>query len=224
MTRTTTYAPTERLGPYTLIQPGGIQRLTADSLLLADFVLPLSRTDTVVDLGTGSGVIPILLCWKSEVGRITAVDIEDECVDAALKNVMSNDLSKRVEVVKRDWRELKEIYPRGSFSVVLSNPPYTKRGTGRVSPDTGRAAARYETHGTLRELLEVSRHLAGDDGRISFVYPVRRLAEFVKELERIGLRPVRLRFVHTSRAGTAKLFLVEARSKGGLSVEPPVFL
>ncbi|MEE9614911.1 MAG: methyltransferase, partial [Thermodesulfobacteriota bacterium] len=151
----------EPLGPYTFIQKKAGYRVTEDSFLLAEFLPQPGEKDTVVDLGTGSGVMLLLLAWKTGVERVVGVEAEGEAAETARGNVRANGLGSRVEIVEMDWRMAPSVYPEGSFSVVVSNPPYVKSGAGRVSPHPGRAAARTEIMGGLDELVRVSAHLAG---------------------------------------------------------------
>ena len=213
----------ERVGPYRFIQ-GEAQRVTTDSLLLADFVLPLMEGESVVDLGTGAGIIPVVLAWKTCAGRIVGVEVDGAAAETARKNVEGNALSGRITVLEGDYRGLFKKFPEGSFSVVVGNPPYMRAGSGRVSPKGARAGARSEVHGGLRDLVAVSRHLAGRTGRVCYVFPVRRLAEMLSELDCAGLKARRLKFVHTGPGREAKLFLIEAGTTGSLRVEEPVVL
>lgn len=216
----------EELGPYLFIQKKPGHRLTVDSVLLSDFLPELKKTDSVVDLGAGTGAIPLILSYKTPVERITGVEVDPESATLARRNVTANGLQTRITILERDFRDLKDDFPEGSFTVVVSNPPYMKAGTGRVSPYRGRDAARCELHGGLKDLVAVSRHLAGKKGRIYFVFPVSRLFEMLGELKKAGLKTGRLRFVHTDEKRPAKLFLIEAgRGEGiDLKIEEPLFL
>ncbi len=215
--------PVEKIGRYSLIQSGSGQKLTEDTLLLADFILPLEKDDIVADLGAGTGALALILASRSHVGRIVCVEVQRPLCGLALKNISINGLTDRVEVVERDFRELASIYPEGSFSVAASNPPYVKAGTGRVSPVKGRAISRTGILGGLGELIDASKHLCGPYGRICYVFPARRLDEMCAEIERAGLRKRRLRLIYTRRDSEAKLFLIEAGKRGELKVEEPVY-
>ncbi|MBI5643885.1 MAG: methyltransferase [Deltaproteobacteria bacterium] len=214
----------EKIGPYTFSQEGTGQRLTQDPMLLADFALPLKKEDSVMDIGTGAGVIPLLLAWKSAVSEIVGVEIDGLAAELAVRNVEENRLASRIRIVKRDFRDLKEEFSEGSFSLVVSNPPYIKKGSGRVSPGKERAIARSEVHGELKELLAISKYLIGKGGRVCYVFPVARLFEMLKEVREAGLKARRLRFIHTSPKKAAKLFLIEAGYGGELFIEEPVYL
>lgn len=214
----------EEIGPYVFIQKKAGHKLTQDPVLLTDFALPLAPEDKVIDLGTGSAIIPLILAWKTPVKSIAGVEVEKRATDVALRNIEINGLNKRISVLNTDFRDLKGLYPEGSFSVVISNPPYVKAGSGRVSPSPERAMARSEVHGELKDLVDISNYLIGVKGRVFYIYPVRRLFEMLSELKGVGLLPRRLKFIHTSPRKPAKLFLIEAGRGGGLEIEGPIYL
>lgn len=205
-----TGTPVEKIGGYSLIQSGSGQKLTGDTLLLADFILPLEKDDMVADLGSGTGALALLLASRSPVGRVVCVEVQRRLCDIAVENVAVNGLADRVEVVERDFRDLAAIYPEGSFSVVVSNPPYMKAGEGRVSPVTERAISRSEVFGRLGDLIRVSKHLVGKGGRVCYVFPIRRHDEMMGGLYGAGLIPGRIRFIRSGAGKTPKLFLIEA--------------
>ncbi len=214
----------EKLGPYDFIQKKKGTRLTLDTILLAEFLLPLNESDSVIDLGSGTGAIPLILAWKTGVSRIEGVEVDDVAASIAQRNIGANNLSSRISITKKDFRDLPGLYPEGAFSIVVSNPPYVKAGSGRMSPARERAVARGEVMGELKDLIEVSSYLAGKDGLIFYVFPVLRLLELIGELKKRGLKARRLKFVHTNPDKPARLFLIEAGRTGGLKIEEPVFI
>ncbi len=219
--------PTEGLGPYVFSQPRHrAHRLTTDSVLLVDFVLPhIKRGFSVADLGTGTGAIPLMLAHRTDAAAITGVEIDPDLAEYARENVQENNLAGRVEIIEGDLRLVSRDMKEGAFDLVVSNPPYVKKGAGRVSPYPSRATARSEQACTMAELVTTASRLVGKKGRIAFVYPAGRLPEMLSEIERAGLRAARLKFVHTGAGKEAKLFLIEAGRGGGeLVVEEPVFL
>ena len=160
----------------------------------------------MIELGTGAGAVVLSLCAGSEVKKFTGVELDKTAFELFARNVEANALAGRIDAVNSDWRELYDIYPRGSFSVVVSNPPYVKRGEGRISPSPARAMARSESMGELKDLVDISAYLAGDDGRICYVFPVKRRAELLDEFKRVGFEVERMEDVMGGR-----VFLVEAR-------------
>lgn len=209
----------EYIGIYRYARASAGQGITTDTLLLADFVLPFKNRDSVIDLGTGAGVLPLIFAGRSDCRNIVGVEIDGVSAAAALDNVETNGLTGRIKILDMDLRRLPEVYEEGSFSVVVSNPPYVKAGAGRVSPVKERAVARSEQMCSLPELIKVSKHLAGKSGRICFVYPCLRLEEMLCALGSEGMKPRRLKFIRTKNDRTAKLFLIEAGAAGGCVVE-----
>ncbi|MFQ5587013.1 MAG: Eco57I restriction-modification methylase domain-containing protein, partial [Thermodesulfobacteriota bacterium] len=136
-----------------------------------------------------------------------------------------NNLTETVELVRADYRELKRLFMRGSFDLIISNPPYVKEGCGRVSTITERAIARMEQIGSLGELIEISAYLLSREGRVCYIYPVSRLKELLSAIHTEGLTAGRIRFIHPKEAGPAELFLVEANySRQETVIESPIFL
>ncbi len=215
----------DKIGPYDIFHHRRLFPLTKDPFLLCDFILPLKRHDKVIDIGTGTAVIPLYLASKSDVESITGVEVQPEVFGVAEKNVEANGLGARIRLLRADYRELTKLCPKGSFTVVASNPPYMRAGSGRPGPFRERAVARHELMGTLKDLVRVTAHLLAPAGRASFIYPKERLDEMMDELKRAGLSPVRLRFVHTKDGKGARFFLIEARYKcTALKVEEPLFM
>lgn len=216
----------ERVGPFYFIQKKKGHRLTTDSVLLARFVseADMEEPRRIIDLGAGTGALLLLLSQRTQA-EITAVEVEPGACDTAMRNVEANDLAGRCKIVNSDYRDLPDVYPSGSFDIVVSNPPYTRKGAGRPSPCRERQMARSEVMGGLSDLIAVSRHLAGDHGRIFYVFPVARLFEMLREVRKARLSIVRLRFVHFDRKKAAKLFLIEIAVRGAVvTIEAPMFV
>lgn len=211
----------ERLGPFFFVQRKAGQRLTSDTVELAEFAAPaLHENDSIIDIGAGTGAMPLILAWKSGVGKITGVEIDEGAAGTARKNVEANGLSSRIDFVKADFRSLKERFRQGEFTAVISNPPYGKAGAGRISPKSERAAARAEVHGGLADLISISAYLTGGKGRVFYSFPTARLPEMLIELGKSGFRPARMKFLGKKPGRAPKLFLVEARKEGGMEIEP----
>ncbi len=215
---------TRMLGPYTYIEPEYGHKVTDGPLLLCDFILPLGEGETVIDIGTGAGVIPLMLAWKTPVKRIVGVEVQRALAETAGKNVELNSLNDRIEIIEGDYRDLPKRFPESSFSLVLANPPFVKRDGGRRSPDASRDTARSEVFGVLEDLLQTSAYLASGGGRVAYIFPVIRLKEMLSGLTGVGLTPTRLRFIHATPKSGAALFLVEASRSGTLEVEAPLIL
>jgi tRNA1Val (adenine37-N6)-methyltransferase len=209
----------------TIIQPRHGYRFSLDPILLCDFA-GIKERETAIDLGAGCGIIPLILAKKADNTNISAVESQDEMAELARRNVSLNGLSDRISIVQGDVASLKGHFSASSFDLVLSNPPYRKRGTGRISPKPGRDSARHESTASLADFLAAAKYLVGLSGRICFIYHPVRMAEFFAEASALKLAPLRLRMVHGNSSAEARMFLVELVKcrKGEIKVLPPLFV
>ena len=202
----------------TLFQP------STDTFLLGDFVR-LRRGDRVCDLGAGTGLLGLLLLARQAELSVTDVEIQADACDLARRTAEINGLGDRVSVVQADLRDLSRL-PRSVFDAVVSNPPYFAPGTGAVSDDAVRSAARSEVLCTLEDVCAAAARLLTFGGRFSLVFRPDRLAELFALLQKHRLEPKRLRFVHHTASAAPSLLLLESRlgGKPGLTVEPPLLM
>lgn len=205
-----------------LIQKKKGYRLSMDPLLLANFVT-LKRHETLLDIGTGCGIIPVYLSTKGIENRIVGIEIQEELYDLSLRNKQLNGCAN-VTFVKGDVTTAgKDL---GTFHAIVSNPPYVKERTGRKSPGQSRLLARHESALDLPSLLATASSLLATRGRFSVVYPAGRLAELLYTAKSLGLEPKRLRPVYSRQGEPAVLSLVECVKNGGvgLKVEPALYI
>jgi tRNA1Val (adenine37-N6)-methyltransferase len=203
-----------------LIQKKNGYRLSIDPLLLANFVR-VKKHETLLDIGTGCGIIPIYMSKRGVTNRLTGIEIQDELYDLALRNLELNECTN-IEFLKGDVRSKRQEL--GGFQVVVSNPPYVQERTGRKSPGLSRLIARHESTLDLGALLSVASSLLGTRGRLYLIYPAKRLAEVIHASKTLKLEPKRLRFVHSRAGQPAVLALIECVKGSGayLKVEPPL--
>ena len=208
-----------------IIQPRHGYRFSVDPLLLAEFA-GVRGDERVVDLGTGCGVVALILARLEPSCAITGVEFQPAMARIAARNVLLNDLSGRIDVVSDDVISLRARFPVDSFDLVVSNPPYRRPGTGKVSPRAGRDDARHETSATLADFLAAAKYLVKPSGRICFIYHTCRLAELMAQAAVQKLAPLRLRMVHGNAAAPARMFLMEMVKgrTGELLVEPPLMV
>ncbi len=209
--------------------PGGPVMLTsggmavgADSVLLADFAGAKSAR-RALDLGCGGGIISLLLLERMPCLVMDGVETDSAAAQTASKNMALNGLSDRFTVIPGDMRS---FTPSAPYDLVVTNPPYFARGSGAVSPDASRAAARTEGGCTLDELVKTAARCVKYGGRFAMVYRPERLSEAFCALTASGLEPKRLRFVHATPALPPSMALIECRRGGnpGLEVLPPLIL
>ena len=194
-------------------------RFSVDAPLLADFI----RTrpgDEALEIGTGNGVISLLLSVKP-FKRITAVEIQPGLAGLAERNVELNGLGGRIEVVRAD---LRTYDPGRTFDLIFSNPPYIRKSSGYLSASAERSAAKHELHGGIGEILGRTAEWLAPEGRACFVYPEKRRPDFLAAAGESGLAVRRLRFVHPRAGEPPNLFLIELGHAAQSELMPPLVL
>jgi tRNA1Val (adenine37-N6)-methyltransferase len=200
-------------------------RFSIDAVLLSKFI-KIRKNEKAIDLGTGCGILPLLLSQATKAHSFVGVEIQKGLADCAKKNVVLNHLSDRISIVHGDFRELKSTFPPGSFDVVSSNPPYRKYRTGRVNPLVEKAVARHEIKGTLEDLISIASYLLPPKGRCYLIFPAMRTVDLLVASRGKGLEPKRLQFVYPRINKGAKFVLAEAiKASGvGLRIAEPLIL
>ena len=206
-----------------IAQPGHGYRFSIDPLLLCDFCQPRPGT-RVLDLGTGCGIIPLVLSRRAASLELVGVEHQEAMAGLARRNVAMNGLLERITILHADVTALAGHFPVSSFDCVVANPPFRKTGTGRMSPRNGRDLARHESTAGLAEFLAAAKYLVKPGGRICFVHLPERLGEFLSLAATLKLAPLRLRMVHGTPAADARMFLIELAKgrRGELRVLPPL--
>ena len=205
-----------------IIQPRSGYRFSLDPLLLSDFA-PTGQTE-ILDLGTGCGVIALVMARKNLQSKVTAVEVSPLMAEIARRNVSDNKLSDRITVTEADILQIAGEYSADSFDLVMGNPPYRRQGEGRISPRTGRDIARHESSATLADFLTIARKMVKPGGSICFIYHPERLAELLATAIQLKLSPARLQMVHGDVSLPARMFMIELikGKKSALEVLPPI--
>ena len=211
--------------PLLIEQAGDGYRYSIEPFLIADFT-NLFAGDRVLDVGTGCGIIPILLMMREPELKITAIEIQTSLFDLACANIEKNSLSDRIHTMAGDFIELAPSLGSQTFDLVVSNPPYRKIQTGRTNPNQEKAIARHEIKLSLQTLVKNSEPLLKTGGRIVLAYPPQRLPEVLQVLQSQELYPSRSRFIHGVEGTEAKIFLIEAVKgrKEEMVVLPPLYV
>lgn len=200
-------------------------RFSADALLLYSFV-NVKHAGDIADLGTGSGIIGLLLARRYSDAKVMLVELQESLYNLAVKNIALNDMQDRVEAVIADIRDIKKnIRPR-QYDLVVSNPPFRKPTTGRLSFGEEKAVARHELKLKLADLAEAAAHILKARGRFYMIFHPERLFEVIDTLRSKRLEPKRLRFVHNDINAVSKIMLIEAVKDGrpGIKIENPLFM
>lgn len=198
-------------GGLTLTQEKRGYRFSVDSVLLAHFVEAGGAT-SLLDLGCGCGIMPLVFAHRHPgLKTVVGVELQEALVLLAEKNRVENDLSHRVTIHHTDMRRCTTPYAGGPFDVVVSNPPYTPLGHGRLNPRDQKAIARHEVSLSLFQLLDAVRTNLSPTGAFYMVYPAERLDEVIKAAGQKELHPERLRMVHSHAGEPPKRFLLSLR-------------
>ena len=196
-----------------------------DAVLLSGFAA-VKEGERAIDLGTGTGIIPILLEAKTEGKDFTGLEIQQEMADMARRSVGLNSLEDRVRIVQGDIREASRLFGKASFDVVTSNPPYMNDSHGLKNPDLPKAIARHEVLCSLEDVVREGARVLRPGGRFYMVHRPHRLIEIITAFTRHKLEPKRMKLVHPFVDREANMVLIEA-VKGGRSmikVEKPLIV
>ncbi len=208
-----------------LFQAKNGYRFSVDALLLENFI-SAKRLEKGIELGTGSGIISILLSKRIKGSRITAVEIQKSLAERAGRNISLNGLDDRIEILSKDIKDLRKTFSTNEFDYVFSNPPFRKPKTGLMSIYEEKAVARHEIEITLPDLISTASYLLKHSGKFYMIYHPFRLAELISLLRKSRLEPKRIRFVHSRTGEEAKMVLIEAVKGSGiwLKISPPLYL
>ena len=196
-----------------------------DAVLLSGFA-KVKKGETALDLGTGTGIIPILLKTKTNGKHFTGLEIQKECADMAGRSVRYNHLEDDVEIVRGDIKEAADIFGAASFDVVTSNPPYMIGQHGLTNPEEPKAIARHEVLCTLEDVVSRTAKLLKPGGHFYMVHRPFRLAEIMTMLVKYKLEPKRMRLVYPYVDKEPNMVLIEA-VRGGrsrMTVEKPLIV
>ena len=191
-----------------IIQRNDFQNFTLDSILLGDFVRINRKIKKILDIGTGCGILPIILYEKSQA-QIKGIEIQETMSRIAIKNIENNNLGNRIEIINNDIKNYENIF---------------KRDINQINNLEQVAKARHNIDITLEEIINISSYLLKNGGYFSMVFRSERLAEIVEVMRKYKVTPKRLRNVYTKKDSNAKMCLVEGIKDAGdgLEIEPPI--
>ena len=208
-----------------LIQKNKNFRFGIDAVLLSDFANVKSK-HTVIDLCTGTGIVPILLFGKYNPKKIIGVEIQEEMVDMANRSVKLNNLCDRVSIINRDLKDVDYLKTIEKVDVVTVNPPYKLNNSGIINPSDKLAIARHEIMCNLEDVIIASRILLKDNGRIFMVHRPERLADIITLMRKYKIEPKRIKMVQPNVNKAPNIVLVEGQRDGGkfLKWEKPIYV
>ena len=200
-------------------------RFSIDSILLACYA-KLRPGDKVLDLGTGCGIVSLILAYREPNLKIFGIEVQKELADIAVSNVEENHMGDIINILCNDMKELKNDMLSGPVDLVVSNPPYWKAESGRINPDMQRAVARHEIKVSLDDITATVRRVLRTAGIFVTIYSAERITDLLTHLRSAGIEPKFLRMIHSDIKTEAKLVLVEGIKGGrpGVKIGPPLII
>ena len=196
-----------------------------DAVLLSDFA-DVKRGQKVLDIGTGTGIIPILLAGKTKAGSLVGLEIQGKMAEMAARSVELNGLENRVSIVTGDIKDYRKYFSKASFEVVVSNPPYTNKGCGLVNPYDTKAISRHEIMCSLQDVVRAAADLLSPGGQLAMVHRPERLADIICCMRECGIEPKYLRMVHPKPYKKPTMILIKGNRGGNpeLKVMDPLYV
>ena len=200
-------------------------RFSLDAVLLACHAGPRAD-ERLLDLGTGCGIIPLILTYRNSNIAAFGIEIQEDLAELAISNVKANHMQNRIAVLRQDMRDLKPDMIGGPVDLVVCNPPYRKPNSGRVNPDAQRAIARHELKVSLADVLQTARRMLRTAGRFVTIYTAERIVELLCQMRTEGVEPKFMRSIHSQLDTEAKLILVDGvkGARPGTRLGPPLII
>ena len=197
-----------------------------DAVLLSDFAKNIKRNATVLDLGTGTGIIPILLCGKTELKKVIGVEIQEEVAKMAKKSILLNGLEGRFEILNCNIKELNKIYKKQTFDVIVTNPPYKKQNSGIVNENEKKVISRHEITANLEDFIKIAKELLKDKGELYMVHRPERLVDIFELMRKYRIEPKVLKMVCPNKNKEPNLVLIKGvkNAKTFLKIEKNLYV
>ena len=196
-----------------------------DSVLLSDFAKDIKDNSKVLDLGTGTGIISILLSKKINAKKITGIEIQEDVCKMAKKSVELNDL-KNVDIINEDINNLKKIFNQNSIDAIVTNPPYIKKEHGLKNENENKLISRHEIKCDIEDVIKTSAFLLKDKGSLYMVHRPDRLVDVIYYLRKYKIEPKKIKFVYPNKNKECNLLLIKAIKNSGsfLKIEKPLYV
>ena len=197
-----------------------------DSVLLSDFAKNIKHNTTIMDLGTGTGIIPTLLCAKTKLKKVIGVEIQEEVYEMARRSIELNNLKDRFEIINEDILNLNKKYEKNSFDVVITNPPYKKKNSGILNENDKKIISRHEVTASLDDFIKVAKDMLKDKGEFYMVHRPDRLVDILSIMRNYKIEPKLLRFVFSEKDQPPKLILIKGikNAKPFLKIEKNLYI
>ena len=180
-----------------------------DAVLLANYAKNIKKDSNVLDLGTGTGIIPTILCGKTDLKKVVGVEIQKEVYEMAKKSIKYNQLENRFEIICDNILKIEKYYPKNSFDVVITNPPYKKKGTGITNESENKMIARHEITATLDDFIKTAKCMLKDKGEFYMIHHPERLVDICYCMRQYKIEPKEIRFICSKEGEIPKLVLIK---------------
>lgn len=195
-----------------------------DSILVADFAKDIKNDAVVMDIGTGTGVIGLLLCKKTNLKKIYGIEVQSDVAEMAEKSIKLNDLENKFEILNININEINKYFVNNQFDAIVTNPPYKKDNTGIKNENQNKLISRHEVECTLEDIIQKSSLMLKDLGCFYMVHRAERIVDIFVLLRKYKLEPKIIRFIHPKINEKPNLILVKAVKNAGefLKIEKPL--
>lgn len=197
-----------------------------DSVLLSDFAKNIKPNTKVIDLGTGTGILPILLSAKTKASKIVGIEIQEDVANMANRSVELNNLQNRLEIICENIKNLKNVYETNSFDAIVTNPPYKTKGTGGINELKSKLISRHEITADLEDFISISSYLLKDQSNIYMVHRPERLVDILSIFRKYKLEPKELKLVQPNCGKAPNLVLIKAtkNAKPFLKIDKTLYI
>lgn len=197
-----------------------------DSILLSDYAKNLKKGAKVIDIGTGTGIIGILLCKKSKAGHITGIEIQKEVAQMAQRSIKLNNLEEKFDIKNINIKDVFDEIAPNSIDTIVTNPPYMKVNTGAQNVEKKKLISRHEIECNLEDIIKISYKLLKGKGEFYMVHRAERLVDIMYLLRKYKIEPKTIRFVHSKKEKSPNLILIKCIKDGGngLRIDKPLVI
>ena len=197
-----------------------------DSVLLSDFAKDIKQNSKIIDLGTGTGILPILLSGKTVNTKIIGIEIQEKMAEMATRSVKLNNLENRIQIINEDINNLNYVFEKETFDAVVTNPPYKANNTGLKNEYEGKMIARHEIKCNLEDIIFASKNMLKDKGTLYMVHRPERIVDICELLRKYKIEPKIIRFVYPKAGKEANLILIKAvkNARKFLKIEKPLII
>ena len=186
-----------------------------DAVLLSDFAKNIKKNSMVLDLGTGTGIISILLCGKTDLKKIVGVEVQKEVYDMACRSAKLNNLEDKFEVINENILNLENIFELNKFDAIVTNPPYKKQNTGITNEKEKKMISRHEILANLEDFIRISSRLLKDKGEFYMVHRPERIVDIFSLMRKYRIEPKEIRLVFSNEKNPPKMVLIKGVRNGG---------